>query len=399
MIATDAAPAADVKTTNSSAPKSSSRIDGIDVLRGLSIIAVVVHHINLRLRLDNTPLGRHLPKLVLHDLGFNGYNGVIVFFAISGFLITTTCLRRWTSLDQISIRRFYRLRMARILPCLLGLLVILSVLHLLHVKNFTINPQRSSLPRALVAALTLHVNWLEATHGYLPANWDVLWSLSNEEMFYLFFPLLCVFLRRRRAIVGILLGFVALGPFARTMFTPNPLWADCGYLSSMDVIAIGCLAAIVADRIRFPIRVLTAIQVSGGALALLVTIFRTQTAQLGLYKTGLDVTVLGCGTALMMIGFLQKSKTGTRWAAPIRWFGRNSYEVYLTHMMAVFPLLFLATIYDPRQRLAPVTYVVIVCAAGLLGAAVAHFYSEPLNRKLRAQQLPAKSAHFEAAGA
>lgn len=399
MIATNAATAADLELTDSGAPKSSSRIDGIDVLRGLSIIAVVVHHINLRLRLDNTPIGRHLPKLALRDIGFNGYNGVIVFFAISGFLITTTCLRRWTSLDQISLRRFYRLRMARILPCLLGLLVILSGLHLLHVKNFTINPQRSSLPRALVAALTLHVNWLEAAHGYLPANWDVLWSLSNEEMFYLFFPLLCVLLRRREAIVGILLGFVALGPFARTVFTHNPLWADYGYLSCMDVIAIGCLAAIVADRIRFPIRVLTAMQVVGGALVLLVTVFRTQTAQLGLYKTGIDVTVLGCGTALMMIGFLQKNKTGTRWTAPIRWFGRNSYEVYLTHMMVVFPLLFLATIYDPLQRLAPVTYVVIVCAAGILGAAVAHFYSEPLNRKLRAQPPSVTRKRFQTARA
>ena len=38
----------------------------------------------------------------------------------------------------------------------------------------------------------MHLNWLEARTGYLPAAWNVLWSLSVEEAFYLAFPLLCM---------------------------------------------------------------------------------------------------------------------------------------------------------------------------------------------------------------
>ena len=86
--------------------------------------------------------------------------------------------------------KFYRIRFARIAPLLLLLLAVLSLLHLGNVQGFRIPAKTTTLPRALFAALTYHLNWLEALHGYLPGNWDVLWSLSVEEMFYLFFPLM-----------------------------------------------------------------------------------------------------------------------------------------------------------------------------------------------------------------
>ena len=83
---------------------------------------------------------------------WSGYYSVIAFFVISRFLITSLSLRRWGTLDSISPRAFYRLRVARILPCLLLLLAVLSVLHLAGSADFIVNPERASLPRALVAA-------------------------------------------------------------------------------------------------------------------------------------------------------------------------------------------------------------------------------------------------------
>ncbi len=131
-------------------------------------------------------LAKALPRQVAATLFWNGANGVIVFFAISGFLITTMAIRRWGALSQVRIADFYRLRFARIVPLLVALLAVLSVLHLARVPWFVINPGRSTLPRALLAAATFHINWLESQRGYLPPNWDVLWSLSVEEVFYLF---------------------------------------------------------------------------------------------------------------------------------------------------------------------------------------------------------------------
>jgi peptidoglycan/LPS O-acetylase OafA/YrhL len=108
---------------------------------------------------------------------------------------------------------------------------------------------------------------------------------------------------------------------------------------------------------------------------------------LGLHDAGIDVTLLAFGTALMLISFTQAMKPGSRYTAPLRWFGRNSYEVYLTHMMAIFALLPLATRIDPAGWLAPVWYGAMIIGAGYLGAAIAKYFSEPMNRKLRARKV------------
>ena len=144
-----------------------------------------MNHVNIRLRQAKVP---YHP---ISALVWNGQSGVQIFFAVSGFLITAMALKRWGSLPEVKIRDFYLLRFARIAPLLLALLVILSGLDLAHVENFVVTPRTGGLGRALLAALTFHVNVLEATRGYLPANWDILWSLSVEEAFYFFFPIVC----------------------------------------------------------------------------------------------------------------------------------------------------------------------------------------------------------------
>ncbi|MFP3711782.1 acyltransferase, partial [Paraburkholderia sp. SIMBA_009] len=64
----------------------------------------------------------------VHAVVRNGNYGVTMFFAISGYLITSNARRRWGSLGAIDVRTFYISRIARIVPCLLLLLALVNAL-------------------------------------------------------------------------------------------------------------------------------------------------------------------------------------------------------------------------------------------------------------------------------
>jgi peptidoglycan/LPS O-acetylase OafA/YrhL len=383
-----------------STPQGPPRFDRVDVLRGLSILAVVLLHTWLRFYLEGFDLKPSLPDWLFHILFRQGGNGVTIFFAISGFLITSTSIERFGSLANLNPAAFYRIRFARIGPPLLLILAILSVLDFAHVDGFVINPARSTLVRALFAALTFHLNWLEARVGYLPANWDVLWSLSIEEMFYLFFPLGCFVLLRFRRGLAILLAvlgvFVILGPFARTILTSTDIAREKSYLGGMDAIALGCMTALLATHLkrRSPPRAMLLILQSLGTLLVAWMVWWPRWSWIrplmhSITVADLDDLILPLGACLIMLGSTLRAKKGSLAAAPIRWFGRHSYEVYLTHEFVVVWGVQLYVAVAKSHRPAPLGLWVaaILILTAPLGWLMARFFSEPLNRALRPKPL------------
>lgn len=364
-----------------------SRLEGVDVLRGLSVLLVVMHHIHLRFVLNEFPVDHVLPKTLNQVLFWSGYYAVIIFFVISGFLITSLSLRRWGSPVRIPVRQFYWMRFSRIVPSLILLLIVLSVLHLTGTSNFTIKPERASFGRALIAALTFHMNWLEGHRGYLPGGWDILWSLSVEEVFYLVFPLMCVLLRSERWLVWPLLCLIVIGPINRTLLADQDPWGDYAYLSCMDGIAFGCLAALSCARYPLARRTLRLGLALGAIAALLVLVLCQEDEHTGLSRYGLNVTVLELGIALVLValgsgvGNTAMSK-GTRW---LRTIGRTSYEIYLFHMLVVLGLVNLFKRVSPSASTLPMWYLAMLILSVLLGYAVSMLYSEPLNRQLRSR--------------
>ncbi len=362
------------------------RLDGVDLLRGLAIFFVLMNHVNMRLLLAHIPYAQDLPQHLTSSLVWNGQHGVQIFFAVSGFLITSTALRRWGSLEKISLRGFYLMRFARIAPLLFALLLVLSILHATHLHNFVVPQETGGLPRALLAALTFHINVLEAHRGYLPANWDILWSLSIEEMFYLFFPLLARFLGRGKFLIIILLGFVVVGPFARTILAHgNEIWQEYSYLGGMDAIALGCLTALLVAHKKFSPRALIAQAVAGSLLLLTTLCFSPEVESWGLQRLGLDMTFVAVATCLIIVAAAQSRWKSPRTFSPLRNLGQRSYEIYLTHMfivLAAFAVFLRAG--SPMRAVIPL-FVISTVAAALLGELVARFYSEPLNRSIRAR--------------
>jgi peptidoglycan/LPS O-acetylase OafA/YrhL len=360
------------------------RLDGVDLLRGLAIFLVLMNHVNMRLVIAKVPYMKDVPAQLAHALVWNGQFGVQIFFVISGFLIASITIRRWGSLRDVNVHDFYRLRFARIAPLLLILLAVLSALHFAHLKDFVVHAKTGGLARAVFAALTFHVNVLEATRGYLPANWDVLWSLSIEEMFYLFFPLVARFVGRTKLLIGVLLAFVALGPFARTLLAHgNPVWKEYSYLGGMDAIALGVLTALLVSRMRFSRRLLKLFAGAGSALLVLILGFSSVRFMWPVGRAGLDETILAIATCLIIIAAAQTQWRSPRALLPALLLGQRSYEVYLTHMFVVFALFNWFVRLGKPTRLVPALFVVSIIAASVLGDLVSRLYSEPMNRALR----------------
>jgi peptidoglycan/LPS O-acetylase OafA/YrhL len=363
-------------------PENRKRIDGVDLLRGLAIFFVLMNHVTVRLRIAKVPFTDGMARQLVTALFFNGQRGVQIFFAVSGFLITTTSLRRWGNLSNIRIGEFYRLRFARIAPLLLLLLAILSFLHVGGFKDYVIRPDRGTIGGALLSALTFRINVYEANHGYLPGSWDILWSLSIEEMFYLFFPLLCRWFGRGKLLIGILAIFVVLGPFGRTVFAKG-LWEEYSYLGGMDAIALGCLTALLVANKRIPQIRLAGF--AGAALLVSTLCFSKRLVDWGLEGLGLNMTLVAVGTCLVIATAAQTNWRSPGFLHPLLAIGERSYEIYLTHMFVVFAFfnLFVAA-GKPMVWVAPLFIATIVSAA-LLGDLVARLYSDPSNQWLRCE--------------
>ena len=360
------------------------RSPGIDLLRGLSILLVVVHHLGLRLPLHKTDAAGVLPIPLLKGLIYNGYEAVFVFFVISGYLITRHTLERDGALRAINWRAFYARRAARILPCLLALLAVLLVCHAVAVPNYVIDTSRQSPLGATLSALTFTLNVYEGHTGWLPGGWDVLWSLSVVEVFYLAFPLLCLSLGRTRWFVPLLAALVLSVPFTHAAITDNEIWQEKAYLPGMGAIAAGVLAAMARTTWGEGTPRQRVLLAAVGTAALALVMFSGGWLWHTLHDGYLLVLI---GAAVCLV--LASPEQGRAWRCLgwLRRMGRASYEIYLTHMFVVFTLVGAARATGTDRERAWLWYPPVVLLSWLLGAWVARGFSEPMNRRLRARFL------------
>ncbi len=149
----------------------------IDGLRALAVLAVIIYHLN----------PAWLP---------GGFTGVDVFFVISGYLITLQ-IQDDLNANQFSLKTFYLRRIRRILPALLLVLMVCAVAAWIWL---TPEDLRSFAKSLLVQPLFLqNVLFLSEGEYFIAAQQKPLlhtWSLAVEEQFYVFWPLLMLFLFR-----------------------------------------------------------------------------------------------------------------------------------------------------------------------------------------------------------
>jgi peptidoglycan/LPS O-acetylase OafA/YrhL len=387
-------PAMDLRlstTANLTADSITARNSAIDVLRGLSILLVILHHLGLpfRLPLKAGPMAEVLSPRLIDALSYNGYSAVYAFFVISGFLIAKRTLERNGSFGAIDLRRFYVYRASRIAPLLLALLLVLVVMHLIGVPGYVIDQPGQSLGGALLSALGLYLNWYEGQTSWLPANWDVLWSLSIEELFYLLFPLLCWCLPRPWLLLGLAVLVVSL-PWTRGALDGQEIWQEKAYLPAMSAIAMGVLAATLL-RVATPSRAFARCLGALGLIGLLLSMLCGGELWRALQHNSL--LVLAVSVALLLLGCAwagSGAPRGLHWLASM---GRLSYELYLTHMFVVLAVLGLyRQIFGSDNYWSFLAYAPTIVGCVLLAGWLERRFCKPSERILRARFAPRVSS-------
>jgi peptidoglycan/LPS O-acetylase OafA/YrhL len=349
----------------------------IDLIRGISICLVLLHHFTIAYRLTT---GWAFADAALHALARNGNYGVTLFFTVSGYLITSRTLRRWPDPARISPLRFYRLRAARILPCVLLLLAVVDGLALAGVAIFQNHPEWGEpvpLWVANLASVTFWMNILTARSGWLNYALCVQWSLSVEEVFYAGFPLLCLLCRGRRALLAVWACFVIAGPLWRATHQNDDSGYLYAYLACFDAIAIGCITAAIRPSLRpgaWARPAATAVSAVLTGLYLARSIGVTN-----IY--GVSIMALGCAVLIAT----ETASTATR-AVPLqalRACGRLSLELYLFHLVV---LGLMRTIWPPEAFTGAIRFALLAAFLALsvaLALALSRFFSDPLNAALR----------------
>jgi peptidoglycan/LPS O-acetylase OafA/YrhL len=164
--------------------------------------------------------------------------GVLVFFTLSGFLITWLLLSEYQNFSYISLKNFYVRRTLRIFPAFYVYAAILVVILLILAKP--INKSQ------LIAALLYVNNYYQAIHGDPNTGFSHTWSLAIEEQFYLIWaPSLIILLRHRKVFPVLITAILALGVYRQVLVHLN---VHQGYIyeafdTRADHLLIGCLLA------------------------------------------------------------------------------------------------------------------------------------------------------------
>jgi peptidoglycan/LPS O-acetylase OafA/YrhL len=281
----------------------------------MAILPVVFHHATPRL---------------LPGIAGKGAVGVDLFFALSGFLITTLLLRERRATGGVRLGAFYARRSLRIFPLYYAVLSAYAVRALLL-------PADAPIARHFLSALPYHAtytaNWFVDYAVPHPVTFAFSWSLCVEEQFYWVWPVLVALVARRSVLGALMLGAITLDTLAEHAWFGA--WLPAGSLglriltSFATPIGFGSLLALLLDA-PFGFRIASRLLGFRWAAPLLLA------AAVGWllmpYTPYLPLSVTLVGSVVL------RPDHGLRWLLdnPVaRRIGALSYAAYLLHITAL----------------------------------------------------------------
>lgn len=305
------------------------RFAHVDAMRAFAVVLVVLGHAGL---------GKVIP----------GGSGVTIFFAISGFIITSLLLKEKVNSGGFDLKAFYVRRVLKIFPPFLAVIAIPTAI----IASF------EEIRWDLFASQVLfYFNWIYMTNGdagLLPGS-GVVWSLSIEEQFYIAFALFWIAAARSKHYVKILTAIAAIGAIAPlaircliaiTDFSHSRVYY--GTDTRLDAIAIGILAAIVyfklSDASRIPTRMvklraflerdmtlLVASLLYFGSLAIRDEVFR-ETLRYSMQSLAAALVILYGLQSPGRPTILRKTFNALASLRLVQVIGLASYSIYLVHL-------------------------------------------------------------------
>jgi peptidoglycan/LPS O-acetylase OafA/YrhL len=347
----------------------------LDGLRTFAVVGVAVSHWTPEYLMGIVPWG----------------TGVQLFFVLSGFLITGILLRtRPTDLGipmASALRIFYLRRALRIFPLYYGVLAFSLI--------FGVGP--------IEQTWAWHVSYLSniyfATHGHLDAFAEPFlhfWSLSVEEQFYLFWPLVAL-VASRRALLVILYACIA-GSMAFRVGIAHlaPELPSIRYLtpSCLDALAVGGLIAHFKHyRGEHGVRVVGRHLAVVGGLGLVMSVL-----VLGRVIGGADAHRVGHTFLVIFYGFIVAQAAvgfpslpgALLTLKPILYLGRISYGLYVYHYFAPLAVRAITNTFgwEAVVQHRPAAIVAYTAFTVSVAALSWHFLERPINRLKRRFEYP-----------
>jgi peptidoglycan/LPS O-acetylase OafA/YrhL len=271
------------------------RILPLDGWRGIALLTVVFDHLN----------GFNGNRFRIFD--WTGGHGVTLFFVLSGFLITSLFIKEKEATGTIDVRAFYLRRFFRLWPAALSFLCFAFL-------------TRLSNPVDIASILLFCRNFCVGSK-YAPLQTGHFWSLSIEEQFYLFWPIILVSLGFRCARFFAVSASAILALWRFSVWYSGAMTMDHSYATQFraDALLIGCAFALL-PKIDIPKKLHSALLlVSLTALPWAVHHFARW----------------DCWGSTLLMGFAiwstPKFKTMCSVLSfkPLTWIGRISYSIYL----------------------------------------------------------------------
>ncbi|MDO4855814.1 MAG: acyltransferase family protein [Limosilactobacillus gorillae] len=313
------------KIRPASADQRSRYVTGIDGLRTLAVMGVIIYHLFIA----------QLP---------GGFLGVPLFLLISGYFVTNQLQNEWDQTQTIDLVRLYKRRFWRLYPPLIGMLVTTVI----YITLFS-HQLLYQLRQIVVTNLLWVYNWWEIGHGQSyfdrfngESPFTHLWTLGVEAQFYLIWPALLfiafVGLGRHRRLIKWLTLLLAVGSAVLMAALYNPANLNRVYYGTDTrafSLLLGAWLAMVWPRRRLRNNLApTEKTVLNGAgvisfLILLIGFCTLDGQAKGTYFGGMFAYSL-VGTILLAT-IVHPGASMNRWLTnPVfSWVGRRSYGIYI----------------------------------------------------------------------